>query len=49
MIQIKNYDCLLVDITSHSNEIKYDIKDPEFISDLPIEKQKFKGKISSIH
>lgn len=45
--KIQKYDCLLVDLTSHSNEIKYVLKDADFTSDLPVEKQKFQGKISN--
>lgn len=40
------FDCLLVEIISHSYEIKYGIGDSEFKSDMPVEKHHFSGLVS---
>lgn len=42
------YDCLYVELTSHSHEIKYGIGDTEFKSDMPVHLQKFTGQVHLI-
>lgn len=41
------FDCLLVELVSHSHEIKFGIGDSEFKSDMPVEKQRFSGVVSN--